>query len=135
MLSVVTLNRRFIEWGQKEPPDPEFRRAIGLGDDGLGWEELLSKRRVVILAEAGSGKSTEMKERGRLLEAGGRAFHASLEDVGTDGLEGGLSATDRKRLAEWRESPDEAWLFFDSVDEAKAAGVPPPQQIGQRLAG
>src|SRR5882672_3236911 len=124
MLPVVTLNRRFIEWRQTEPPDPEFHRAMGLGDGGLGWEELLSKRRVVILAEAGSGKSTELKERARLLEAGGRrAFHASLEDVGTDGLKGALSAKDCKRLAEWRESSDEAWLFLDSVDEAKAAGV------------
>jgi hypothetical protein len=125
MLPIVTLNRRFIEWEKKEPPpDAEFRRAMGLEDGGLGWEELLSKRRVVILAEAGSGKSTEMKERARLQEADGRrAFHASLEDIGADGLEGALSATNRKRLAEWRESRDEAWLFLDSVDEAKAAGV------------
>src|SRR5713226_4293994 len=118
MLPVVVLNRRFNEGGQ-EPPDPELRRALGRGDGGLGWEEVLKKRRVVILAEAGGGKSTEMKERARILEADGRrAFHASLEDVGTDGLKGALSATDHKRLAEWRESPDEAWLFFDSVDEA-----------------
>src|SRR5260370_1361022 len=94
MLPVVTLNRRFIEWRQTEPPDPELRRAMGLVDGGLGWEELLSKRRVVILAEAGSGKSTEMKERARLLEADGRrAFHASLEDVGTDGLKGRVKGT------------------------------------------
>ena len=27
----------------------------------LGWEELLAKRRVVVLAEAGSGKTEELK--------------------------------------------------------------------------
>ena len=65
-MAIVALNRRFFEWNEKEPTDPEFRQAMGLGEDGIGWEELLTKRRVVILAEAGSGKSTEMAERARL---------------------------------------------------------------------
>jgi hypothetical protein len=76
---IVPLNRRFVEWNEKEPTDPEFRQAMGLGEGGVGWDELLEKRRVVILAEAGSGKSKEMAERARLTAAGGRfAFHATV---------------------------------------------------------
>ena len=123
-MAVVALNRRFYEWGDNEPPDPEFRRAMGLGDGGVGWEELLAKRRVVILAEAGNGKSTEMGERARLNAACGQfTFHATVEDVGRDGLEAALSSTGRASLAEWRGSTEDAWFFIDSVDEAKSRGI------------
>jgi hypothetical protein len=124
MHNVGGLNRRFIEWSTKERPDPRLRIAMGLGDGGLGWDELSKRYRVVILAEAGSGKSTEMKVRARLMAAEGRiVFSASVEDIGTDGLPGTLSVPDSRRLAKWRESLEEAWFFIDSVDEGKAAGV------------
>jgi hypothetical protein len=38
---VVPLNRRFLEWGNKEPADLEMRYAMGLGDGGLGWSHLV----------------------------------------------------------------------------------------------
>ena len=99
---IVALDRRFYAWDDKEPPDPEIRRAFGLEEGGAGWDELLLKRRVVILAEAGSGKSTEMAERARLTDASHRyAFHATIEDVGRDGLEGALSASGREKLNAW----------------------------------
>src|SRR5579863_9577081 len=102
---IVPLHRRFFEWNEKDPTDPEFRQAMGLGEGGIGWEELLEKRRVVILAEAGSGKSTEMTERARLTAKAGRyAFHATVRDVGSDGLEGALSVAGRKDLATWKAS-------------------------------
>ena len=69
-----------------EPPDTEFRNAMGLDDGALGWEDLLAKRRVVILAEAGSGKSTELAERYRLVAANRQfSFLATVQDVGQDG--------------------------------------------------
>jgi hypothetical protein len=123
-VAVVALNRRFFEWGETEPPDPDFRRAMGLDDGGVAWEELLTKRRVVILAEAGSGKSTEMAERARLSAAFGRfAFHATVEDVGREGLEAALSSSSRASLTAWRASTEDAWFFIDSVDEAKSSGI------------
>ncbi len=62
-----------------------MRRAFGLEEAGIDWDELLQKRRVVILAEAGSGKSTEMAERARIIDSRGcYGFPASLEDVGHD---------------------------------------------------
>lgn len=123
-MPIVPLNRRFVEWNEKEPTDPEFRQAMGLGEGGVGWDELLEKRRVVILAEAGSGKSTEMAERARLTAAGGRfAFHATVADVGRDGLEDALSSAGRAALAAWKASAADGWFFLDSVDEAKSSGL------------
>ena len=85
-MAVVELNRRFHEWKNEEPPDPEIRNALGLDDRALGWEELLLKRRVVIPAEAGSGKSAEVAERSRLLVANSQiSFHATVEDIGKAG--------------------------------------------------
>ena len=37
----------------------------------LNWEELYSKERVVILAEAGSGKTEELRNSARVLQAQG----------------------------------------------------------------
>jgi hypothetical protein len=56
---VVPLNRRFFECNEKEPTHPEVRPAMGLEEGGIGWDELLTKGRVVILAEARSGKSMQ----------------------------------------------------------------------------
>ncbi len=123
-MSVISLNRRFVEWDDKESPDPEIRRALGLEEGGVGWDELLLKRRVVILAEAGSGKTTEMAERARITAASGRySFHATVEDVGRDGLKQALSVNGRESLNAWHASNEEAWFFIDSVDEAKSSGI------------
>ena len=104
--------------------DPDLRSRLGRSEGLLGWEDLLAKRRVVVLAEAGSGKTAEMAEQARLqTEAGRFAFYATVEDVGQDGLASALHAADRARLATWRTSNEAAWFFIDSVDEAKLIGV------------
>ena len=123
-MPTIALDRRFIEWNNEEPPDPETHRALGLGEPGIGWDELLLKSRAVILAEAGSGKTEEMLERARITVANHRiAFYVTVEDVGRDGLEGALGISDRERLAAWHTSTDEAWFFVDSVDEAKSKRI------------
>lgn len=123
-VGVIALDRRFYEWKNEEPPDPRMHRALGLGDVGIGWDDLLSKWRAVVLAEAGSGKSTEMEERARLIRADGRAaFYAAVEDVGRDGLDAAVGPGAGLDLAVWRTSADDAWFFVDSVDEAKSSGV------------
>jgi hypothetical protein len=123
-VSIIPLSRRFFEWDGKEHPDPEVRRALGLEEGGVGWDELLLKRRVVILAEAGSGKSTEMADRARLIAAAGRfGFYTAVEDVGRDGLECALGVTEQERLGAWRASDEDAWFFVDSVDEAKSGRI------------
>jgi hypothetical protein len=78
---------------------------------------------VVVLAEAGSGKSSEFERQCELLVAQGKfACGASVSLVARSGLEGALVPSDRKKLETWKASDALCWLFIDSVDEAKEQG-------------
>jgi hypothetical protein len=120
----IELNRRFVECDEDEKSDPDLVAHFGRTEATRGWDELLKLRRVVFLAEAGSGKTTEMIARARQQsEAGYPSFYTSLEDMGRGGLESALGPADRSRLVKWLGSEEDAWLFIDSVDEAKKSGV------------
>ena len=57
----MQLDRRFVEHtGKGSPQSYEF---YGSPYNAMGWPELLKRQRVVVLAEAGSGKSEEFKLR------------------------------------------------------------------------
>jgi hypothetical protein len=123
-LLTIALNRQFSEWHEGGVSDPDLI-SLWRSDNLSSWESISARHRVVILAEAGSGKSVEMREQARRrTEAGQFAFYATVEDVGRDGLDGALAPGDRGRLASWRGKSDEsAWFFVDSVDEAKLSGI------------
>ena len=123
-MATIALNRQFSEWHEGVLSDPDLV-ARWRSNYLLSWESISARRRVVILAEAGSGKTVEMQEQARRrTEAGEFAFYATVEDVGRDGLDGALGAGDRARFASWREKSDKsAWFFVDSVDEAKLGGI------------
>jgi len=121
---MVPLDRRFIPWTDKDEGDPEVMSYLLASRDAFTWKDLLAKHRAVILAEAGSGKSTEMAEQVRLSLAAGRyTFFATVQSVGRRGLISALGRAAAARLEQWRISDQPAWFFFDSVDEAKARDV------------
>lgn len=125
-VTTIPLDRRFYEWrGDADGlAHSRYRAAAGLSDGMLGWPELLAKRRVVILAEAGSGKTEELTEQTRLQTAAGKfAFYATVQDVGRDGLESALRPPDRARLSAWRSNDEPGWFFIDSIDEAKLDNI------------
>ena len=96
----------------------------GFASGLLKWPDILARKRVVILAEGGSGKSTEFYERHRQLLAEGKfSFELTVKKAGERGVAGSLSTKHARRLEDWRESDQPAWFFVDSVDEAKSAGV------------
>jgi hypothetical protein len=118
---IIELNRRFVECRDDEKSDPDLVARFSRTEATRGWDDLLTLRRVVFLAEAGSGKTTEMTTRARQqLAAGHPSFYAALEDVARSGLE---AATDRARLAAWIASEQDGWFFIDSVDEARHGGI------------
>jgi hypothetical protein len=120
----IELDRRFIECNEDKPSDPDVVARFGFTEATLSWDDLLARRRVVLLAEAGSGKTTEMIAQARRQANADRpAFYLTLEDVGRAGLETALKPTDRAPFAAWRASDEEAWFFIDSIDEAKDSGV------------
>jgi len=124
-MAVIPLNRRFIVWNSKESADPELPSYFSPADGaGQGWATLLDKHRVVILAEAGSGKSAELEAQAQIASAEGKfAFHATVQNVGAVGLERAVAPGSVARLDAWKSSDQPAWFFLDSVDEAKARDV------------
>ncbi|MBC3911101.1 NACHT domain-containing protein [Undibacterium umbellatum] len=121
-VTAISLDRRFCEL--RRDTDPEsialLRTAAGLSDGLLTWPDLIKKRRVVILAEAGSGKTTELVEQTRQQTIAGKyAFYATVQDVAGRGLAKAIRTPDRARYTAWLSSQDPAWFFIDSIDEAK----------------
>lgn len=123
-MAFISLDRNFIEWNENTRPEWEPLRMAGFASGVLKWTDILAKKRVVILAEGGSGKSTEFNERHRAMVAEGKfSFELTVKKAGERGIAASLTTKQARRLEEWRESDQPAWFFVDSVDEAKAAGV------------
>ena len=125
MTEFIDLQRRFRELSDSELEDTESLLSwsgLGFGPD-TGWSELLQHARVILLAEAGSGKTVEMREQANRLTGEGRfAFFIPLEslDRDRDPIVDTLSAAEEKRFDRWKEDGREpAWFFLDAVDELK----------------
>ena len=115
-MPIIDLRREFFEWrgGEGLLSDPGVVQWFGRSKDLLNWDRICERRRVVILAEAGSGKTEEMRNQARLRsERGLYAFFASVEDVDADGLAGALTLAGQERWREWLISADHAWFFIE----------------------
>ena len=118
----MELDRRFSEWTEQNSPSESFTLFAAEGNS-LAWADLLKRRRVVVLAEAGSGKSTEFKRQDKKLsDEDAFSFRTTVRDAAERGFEASLTIPKRAALAKWRDSDGPAWFFLDSVDEAKARG-------------
>lgn len=102
------LSRRFRPATKEGDQDRPFRGLFGDAMKGTpAWPELLEKRRTIVLAEAGSGKSSEFDHQcSALRDANKFAFKATVRDVADAGLEASLVPTDRALFAQWRADPD-----------------------------
>src|SRR5687767_125236 len=82
----VELHRTFHELAADtgESDDLDLHSMFYTGS-GITWEKLLSEFRVVVLSEAGSGKTAEIRNAARQLRSSGRrAFFLRLENVPED---------------------------------------------------
>jgi hypothetical protein len=115
----VDLKRCFIPVTSDAEPDLAIGRIWGGKYGGwLEWPELLDHSRVVLLAEAQSGKSEEFKNTAATLRNSGRAaFYTSIEQLADGRLS--LSPSEEELFNIWRGGSHEAWFFLDSVDEAR----------------
>jgi hypothetical protein len=119
----IELDRRFRDLSTAELEDPEFLASLNDREWGspITWPELLKHSRVLVLAEAGSGKTAEMQRRAEVLSSEGRyAFFMALESLDREELGGLLSREDEERLKQWQALASEpGWFFLDAVDELK----------------
>ena len=88
---------------------------------GTTWQDLLRSMRVLMISEAGAGKTYECREQAqRLWDAGEPAFFVELSGLATGDLQSLLDHDEEARLSAWLASQsDVATFFLDSIDELK----------------
>lgn len=99
---------------------------IGLGwSRALDWADILRSKRILIISEAGAGKTYECRQqRQRLWDAGEPAFMLELATLAGSDVCTMLDHEEEQRLADWRTSQsDVATFFLDSIDELKLSLV------------
>jgi len=120
-MKFVDLNRYFIPVAKDVELHFEFlhyweQKAAGW----LDWNDLRGHRRVVLLAEASSGKSAEFRNHAeKLCTEGHSAFYLRIEELADQGFEAALDGNSAKIFKQWRGGASEGWFFLDSVDEAR----------------
>ena len=129
MTEFIDLQRRFHELSDSELEDTELlvsRSGYEFGPyfgwpPGIGWPELLEYARVILLAEAGAGKTVEMQEQAHRLVGEGRfAFFIPLEGLARYPIANTLSVAEEERFEQWKaDGREPAWFFLDAVDELK----------------
>lgn len=95
------------------------RRDVYLGQT-IEWFSLLESQRVLLVAEAGAGKTHECEEQAsNLFKRGEAAFFLRLEAVAADGIRSSLNGEQfKRRFDDWRASSSQiGYFFFDSIDE------------------
>ena len=122
-MNFIGLERRFHVLTDAELEDVEA--LVSLSEDRFGpdegWSELLNYSRVILLAEAGAGKTVEMREQAkRLAKEGKFAFFVALESLDRESVGDCLSPDEARRFEAWKENREApAWFFLDAVDELK----------------
>ena len=95
---------------------------VSLGwSSGTTWEGLLRSKRVLMISEAGAGKTYECRKQAqRLWDAGEPAFFVELAALASMDLRSMLDDDEEARLDVWLSSQsDMATFFLDSIDELK----------------
>lgn len=118
---ISRIQRRFFDLDDKMLADFDrlsLWRAFG-ASASCDWDELLKSPRVLLISEAGSGKTHECKaEQKRLWNAGEAAFYLELAGLAKSNIEDQLSPEQSTRLEAWRTAQSErATFFLDSFDE------------------
>ncbi|MDN4060247.1 hypothetical protein QPK31_18740 [Massilia sp. YIM B02769] len=114
----IELNRTFRELLRDEKKGDDAR-ALSPGNATLTLPDLLAEPRVVILSEAGSGKTEEIREAARSLRADGKAaFFLRLEHIVVD-FDSAFEEGSLDEFQEWLSSSEQGWILLDSIDESR----------------
>jgi hypothetical protein len=114
----IELDRRFRDITELDDSEEAAFRSYAtplLGvEPGLGWNEVLASRIVVILGEPGSGKTWELRNRAKEMRGQGiPAFFVPLDRLVDAPLPEAIDLKDERAFLEWRESGKPAnWPRF-----------------------
>jgi hypothetical protein len=118
-----SIKRSFRDLSDAEVADIEKASAlVRVGwTGGFGWDELLRSHRVLIVSEAGAGKTYECQaQQAKLWKAGEPAFFLDLATLAGSSVRETLNEEEEERLEAWLRSQSETATFFlDSIDELK----------------
>jgi hypothetical protein len=115
----MSIDRTFRDL-KNDTPLEQLSTLATMGWSGcFGWPELLKSDRILIVSEAGAGKTYECRtQRDHLWNAGQAAFYIDLAALKENNLRDLLSAEEETRLDEWLSAQsDVATFFLDSIDE------------------
>ena len=117
----IKMNRTFKALRATSSNDDAFELSLGerFDESGISWDELLKSQRILIVSEAGAGKTYECESKARELFARGEpAFFLSLERVESAGVVATLFGDEHERFTNWLASSSQlAYFFLDSIDE------------------
>ena len=115
MTDFIDLDRQFRDLTREELEDPQLVIAWESSERSpyIAWAELLSHDRVILLAEAGSGKTAEMRHQvNRLVGEDRFAFFLPLESLDSESVADLLSPEEKGRFKKWKSDGDAtAWFF------------------------
>ncbi|MGV1905071.1 hypothetical protein [Agrobacterium cavarae] len=131
----IPLGRTFRELSSSasESDDSDLSKAF-YESTGIGWSEVLRDYRVVILSEAGSGKTEEFRTVSSQLRSEGKAaFFLRLENIAAH-FSTAFEIGTEQEFTDWLGSGEEGWVFLDSIDEARLRH-PKDFELALRLLG
>ncbi len=118
----VPLIRRFTPISRAyQEHDVELDQTWSLldRDERRNWSQLRTDYRAVILADAGAGKTYELKaEAERLIARAQAAFFIRIEDI-DESFGSAFEIGSVDAFEHWLAGTKEAWFFLDSVDEVR----------------
>jgi hypothetical protein len=119
----TTISRTFRDLSDKEVADIESASLLAQWgvSYGVGWDDLLKSRRILIVSEAGVGKTFECRAcRDRLWACGEPVFVLELTTLADVDVRDMLDGEEQARLDAWlRAQSETATFFLDSIDELK----------------
>jgi hypothetical protein len=124
MKNFVQLHRTFSPVSDLAPHSPSEWDEDLFGafatQEQRNWEQLLRHQAVVILGEAGTGKTREFDAQVRKLRSEEKsAFFFPLDALVQETLEEALVPEELARLRAWQDGSEEGFFFLDSVDESR----------------
>lgn len=125
MADYIQVSRRFTEFDPTVSAESDDFSFIYSSDYSAPyvWDDLLPSKACVIIAEGQSGKSEEFRQQVLALRAKKWfAFYCPLESLLKLSLVSALEGGSSDDLSRWLASDEDAWFFFDAVDEAKIEG-------------